>query len=170
VLVGPPDSNVFFVDPESKSKGKKPGTTIRLNPTLTPDGQNIELNFEWEYRRLGGFKEHTGPDRNVQKVPQIDIDRIETPCTVPNGKTLLIAGKKINVQKKKGPKKFGLADLPLIGMLFYSPPQVEQKRNLIIMVTPTTDIKAPPAPPLTDSNDPLVKKLEEKFERADKQK
>jgi hypothetical protein len=60
--------------------------------------------------------------------------------------------------------------LPLIGALFYSPPQIEQTKNLIIMVTPTTDIKAPPIPPLTDPNDPLVRKLEEKFKRADKQK
>jgi type II secretory pathway component GspD/PulD (secretin) len=170
VLVGPPDSNVFFVEPESKSKGKKPGTAIRLNPTLTPDGKNIELDFEWEYRRLRSIKEHTGLDGNVQKVPQIGIDRIKTPCTIPIGKTLLIAGKKIAVQKKKEPKKFGLADLPLIGGLFYRPPKAEETKNLLIMVTPTTDIKALPVPPLTDPNDPLVKKLEGKFERADKQK
>jgi ankyrin repeat protein/type II secretory pathway component GspD/PulD (secretin)/beta-lactamase regulating signal transducer with metallopeptidase domain len=168
MLIGPNEPNALPEESESKPNHIELGTIVRLTPTLTPDRQNVELDFEWEYRRLRGIKEHTGPDGNVQKVPQIDVDRIKTPCTVPNGKTLLIADKKITVQKKKEPKKFGLADLPLIGMFFYSPPKVEETRNLLIMVTPSTDIKAPPIPPPIDPNDPLIKKLEEKFKRETK--
>jgi len=165
--------------PESKSNRIELGTTIRLKPTLIQKGQNVELDFEWEYRRLQGFKEHTGPDGKVQKVPQIDVDSIRTPCTIPDGKTLLITGKKITEQKKKESGKPQLGDLPLIGGLFSSPPQVEETKNLLIMITPSTDIKAPPipqdikAPPKPqpiDPNDPLIKKLEEKFKRYDEKK
>ncbi len=172
LIGGPPDSYIFSVEPESESNRIELGTTIRLIPTLTPDGKDIELDFEWEYRRLRGVKEHTGLDGKVQKVPQIDVDSIKTPCTIPDGKTLLIAGKKIIEQKKKKPGKPGLADMPLIGRFFYSPSQPEQTRNLLIMVTPSTDIKAPSIPQslqplhsLVDPNDPLIKQLEEKFKR-----
>jgi type II secretory pathway component GspD/PulD (secretin) len=170
MLIAPAEPNDSSEEPESKSNRIKLGTTIRLTPTLTPDGKNVDLDFEWEYRRLRGFKEHTGPDGNVQKVPQINVDSIKTPCTVPDGKTLLIAGKKMTEQKKKQPKKPGLADLPLIGRFFYSPRQVEETRNLLIMVTLSTDIKAQPTLQPLDPNDPLIKKLEEQFKRTDEKK
>jgi type II secretory pathway component GspD/PulD (secretin)/Leucine-rich repeat (LRR) protein len=174
MLIAPNEPNGSSKESESKSHRIELGTTIRLIPTLTPDGENIELDFEWEHRRLRGIKEHTGPDGKKQKVPQIDVDSIKTPCTIPDGKTLLIAGKKIIEQKKKKPGKPGLADMPLIGRFFYSPSQPEQTMNLLIMVTPSTDIKAPsilqtlqPLHSLVDPNDPLIKKLEEKFKRSD---
>ena len=168
--------------PESKSNRIELGTTIRLKPTLIQKGQNVELDFEWEYRRLRGVKEHTGPDGKVQKFPQIDIDSIQTPCTIPDDKTLLIAGKKITEQKKKEPRKFGLADLPLIGGLFNSPTKNGETGNLLILIKPNINPpkKAPPKlqpidpnDPLIkpiDPNDPLIKQLEEKFKRSDEQK
>jgi type II secretory pathway component GspD/PulD (secretin) len=165
MLRAPTEPNGSSERPESKSKRIELGTTIRLTPNLTPDGKNVELDFEWEYRRLRGIKEHTGPDGNVQKIPQVDIDSIKTPCTIPDGKTLLITGKHITVQKKKEPRKLGLADLPLIGRFFYSPPQVEETRNLLIMVKPSTDIKTTPTLQPLDPNDPLIKQIEEKFNR-----
>ena len=172
MLRSPSEPNALSGEPESKSNRIELGTTVRLTPKLTPDGENVELDFEWESRRLRGFKEHTGPDKQTQKVPQIAVDRIKTPCTVPDGRTLLIAGKKITEQKKTEPKKPRLVDLPLIGWLFNSPPQVEETRNLLILVKPSINpqIKAPPKPQPLDPNDPLIKQLEEKFKRSDEQK
>jgi len=182
MLIGSPDSNVLSGEPESESNHIELGTTMRLAPTLTADGKNIKLDFEWEYRRLRGIKEQTGRDGKVQKIPQVDVDRIKTPCTVPDGKTLLIAGKKITGQKKTEPKKPRLSDLPLIGGLFNSPPQVEETGNLLILIKPNINPpkKAPPKQqpidpndPLMqpiDPNDPLIKKLEEKFKHSAEQK
>lgn len=172
MLRAPTEPNALSGESESKSNRIELGATVRLTPTLTPDGKNVELDFEWEYRRLRGIKEHTGPDGNVQKIPQVAVDSIKTPCTIPDGKTLLITGKKITEQKKKKTRKFGLADLPLIGRLFYSPPQVEETKNLLILVKPIINPpkKAPPEPLLTNPNDPLIKQLEEKFKRSDEQK
>jgi type II secretory pathway component GspD/PulD (secretin) len=171
------EPNALSGESESESNRIELGTTVRLTPTLTPDGKNVELDFEWEYRRLRGFKEHTGPDGNVQKVPQIDVDSIKTPCMIPDGKTLLIAGKKITVQKKKEPRKLGLTDLPLIGRFLYRPRQVEETKNLLLMVKarinpwkkapPGAPKKVPSPPPTIDPNDPLIKKLEEKFNHDD---
>jgi len=176
MLIAPTEPNDSSEEPESKSNRVELGTTIRMIPTLTPDGKNIELDFEWEYRRLRGIMEHTGPDGNVQKVPQIDVNSIKTPCTVPDGKTLLIAGKKITEHKKKEPRKLGLTDLPLIGRFFYRPSQVDETRNLLILVKPRINpFKKEQAqhtiePPSIDPNDPLIKKLEEKFNRYDEKK
>ena len=172
----PSEPNALSGEPESKSNRIELGTTIRLTPTLTPDRKNVDLDFEWEYRRLRGIKEYTGPDGKVQKIPQVDVDRIKTPCTIPDGKTLLITGKKI-IEQKKEPKKPRLADLPLIGGLFSSPAKTEETRNLLILIKPNINPpkKDPPKPtpidpndPLMqpiDPNDPLVIKLEEKFKR-----
>jgi len=182
MLTSPSEPNALSGEPESKSNRIVLGTTVRLTPTLTPDRKNVELDFEWEYRRLRGIKEHTGPDGKVQKIPIVDIDRISTPCTIPDGKTLLIAGKKIIEQKKTGAKKPRLSNLPLIGGLFNSPPQVEETANLLILIKPSINPpkKAPPKQqpidpndPLMqpiDPNDPLIKKLEEKFKRSAEQK
>ncbi len=159
-------------EPAPESNYTELGTTVRLTPNLMPDGKTVDLDFEWEYRRLRGVKEHTGPDGNVQKVPQIDVDRIKTSCSVPDGKTLLIAGKKITVQKKKKPRKLGLADIPLIGRLFSSQPKAEETKNFLILVKPVVD---PPGisqaqretePPPLDPDDPLIKQLKRRFERA----
>ena len=88
------------------------------------------------------------------------------------GYSVFFTGKHIIVHKKKEPRKPQLADLPLIGRLFYSPPQVEETKNLLILVKPIINPpkKAPPEPLLSDPNDPLIKQLEEKFKRYDEQK
>lgn len=120
----------------SKLESIKLGTSIRLEPDALPNGKTVNLEFEWEYRRLLGVKKHTGPDKQTQKVPQIATNKIVTSCPIPDGKTLLIVGKKITEPKKKEPKKFGLADLPLIGFLFYTPTKIEETKNLLILVKP----------------------------------
>ncbi|MFC1794850.1 carboxypeptidase regulatory-like domain-containing protein, partial [Planctomycetota bacterium] len=139
MLAPPSEPNGSSDGPESKSNRIELGTTIRLTPNLSPDRKNVELDFEWESRQLRGFKEHPGPDGNVQKIPQVAVESIKTPCTVPDGKTLLITGKHITVQKKKEPQKLRLADLPLVGGLFSSPTKTEETRYLLILVKPSID-------------------------------
>ena len=172
MLTSPSEPNALTGESESKSKRIELGTTVRLTPNLTPDGKKVDLDFELERRQLRGFKEHTGTEKQTQKIPIVDVYSIKTPCTVPDGKTLLIASKKIPEQKKKEPGTPGLAGLPLIGPLFSSPAQVEETRYLLIMVKPSINphIKAPPTLQPLDPNDPLIKKLEEKFKRSDEQK
>ena len=156
----------------------KLGTSIKLKPDALPDGKTVNLDFEWEYRRLLGYKSHIGPDQKTQKVPQIVVDKIVTSCPIPNGKTLLIAGKKITEPKKKS-GKIRLADLPLIGGFFHSPTKTEETRNLLILIKPIINPPKTPKtvapynahPPLPfDPNDPLIEKLEAKLKHSDKPK
>ncbi|MGB2864352.1 MAG: hypothetical protein WBC05_13565, partial [Sedimentisphaerales bacterium] len=173
MLRAPTEPNDSSEGSESKSNRIELGTTIRMTPTLTPDSQNIELDFEWEYRQLRVIKEHTGPDGNVQKVPQVDIDSIKTLCTIPNGKTLLIITQKITDEVES--KTPVLGDLPLISGLFHNNSKTTEENTLLIMVTPRTYIKktlqTPQTPRfLVDPNDPLIKKLEEKFKRSDEKR
>ena len=175
------DSGSYMVTPPSEpnapsndpnSNRIKLGTTIRLTPHLTPDGKTVYLDFDWEYRRLLGFKKFTGPDQKTQKVPQITTNKIVTSCQVPDGKTLLIVDKTITESKK--PRKFQLADLPFIGILFHTPTKTEETRNLLILIKPVINPpkriqaqrKTEPPPPF-DPDDPLIKKLEEKLRRSD---
>jgi type II secretory pathway component GspD/PulD (secretin) len=181
-----PDSRPVYMtaphEPNGPSGEPEPrrielGTTIRLTPHLTPDGRSVHLDFEWERRRLLGFMKYTGPDKQTQKIPQVAVDGIKTSCPVPDGKTLLLAGKRITEQTEILPKVPLLGDLPLIGGLFNSPTKVEQTSNLLILVKPVINppgrVQArhatePPRP--LDPDDPLIKKLEERLKRSDEQK
>ena len=153
----------------SKSESIKLGTFIRLVPDALPDSKTIDLEFERERRRLLGVKKHTGPDKQTQKVPQSAIDEIVTSCPIPDGKTLLIAGKKITEQIEILSEVPLLRDLPLVGWLFSSSTPVEQTRHLLILVKPVVapekkaQARRVPEPPPLDPDDPLVKKLEEKL-------
>ncbi len=176
-LIPPSEPNGPSTEPEAKSNGVELGTTVWLTPNLTPDGESVELDFRWEYRRLRGVKEYTGADKQRQKIPQIAVDSIKTNCPVPDGKTLLIAGKRVTRQAASPPRTPVLGDLPLVGRLFSRPAIAEQTRNLLILVKPV--INPPgivqgqnttePLPPI-DPNDPLVKKLERKLERTARQR
>jgi len=158
-LTVPTEPNTVSEQPEPELKRMKLGTTVRLTPTLTTDGLNVELDFEWEHRRLRGVKEHTGPDGIVQKVPQIDVDSIKTPCTIPDGKTLFVTGRKINYEFKSESRTPILSELPAVGGLFRSSSKVTKTRTLLILITPSTVIKNPPIPQPIAPNDPLIKKL-----------
>ena len=172
MLISLGEPNALSGEPDSKPNRIELGTTVRLTPNLTPDRKNVDLDFEWEYRRLRGFKEQTGRDGKVQKFPIVDVDRIKTPCTVPDGKTLLIAGKKITEEVEVESKTPVLGNLPLIGGLFSNHSKIKDQRTLLIMVKPSINppIKAPPKLQPIDPNDPLVKQLEEKFKRSAKPK
>ena len=160
-------------EPESKTEREEYGSTLRLTPNLTPDGKTVYLGFDWERRRFLGFKKQVDPDKQSQKVPQVAVDRIRALCPVPEGKTLLIAGKKLTERIEVLHRVPLLGDAPLVGWLFSSPTTVEQTRHLLILakpvVGPEKKVQATrvPEPSPLDSDDPLIRKLEEKLEHSD---
>ena len=167
VVAGPSDTNDLSSKAESKLKFVEVGTSIRLTPDVLPDGGNVRLDFEWELSQVRGFEERTGPDKKKLKVPLLAVDTIKTTTVVPDGKTLLIGGKKISRWTLTESRKPILGDLPLVGYIFRSDSMIEDTKNILILVKPAIvqpkPTASPPIPPL-EPDDPLPKKLQEKLE------
>ena len=167
-FLSPSDPNDPSGKTESKPERIEVGTSIRLTPDALPDNENVRLDFEWELRQIRGFEQRVGPDGKKQKFPLIAVDSIKTIAVVPDAKTLLIGGKKICRQLVTRTKKPLLGDLPLIGGFFRSVSKIKDTQNVLILVKPTINPKktSPPTPLPLGPNDPLLKKLREKFERS----
>jgi len=134
---GPSDPN----DPSGKAEPKpqyaEVGTSIRITPDALPGGNSVLVDFEWELSQVRGFEQQAGPGGKKQKFPVIARDNIKTTATVPDGKTLLIGGKKIRRYIVTSTKTPLLGDLPLIGSLFRSESRVEDTANVLILIKPT---------------------------------
>jgi type II secretory pathway component GspD/PulD (secretin)/beta-lactamase regulating signal transducer with metallopeptidase domain len=122
---------------ESKPQYAEIGTSIKITPDALPDGNSVLLDFEWELSQVRGYEQQVGPDGKKQKFPLIVSDNIKTTAMVPDGKTLLIGGKKIRRWIVTTTKKPLLGDLPLVGSLFRSESRVEEARNVLILIKPT---------------------------------
>lgn len=176
-LPGPSDPNDPSGKAESKLQYAEVGTSIKIVADVLPDSNNVLLDCEWEDSQFRGFEERVGPDGKKQMVPIIARDNIKATATVPDGKILLIGGKKIPRWIVTRTKKPLLGDLPLIGSLFRRVSKVEDTRNVLILIKPTVDPKkaqdqgasGPGLRPL-DPNDPLIDELEHELELAAKQR
>lgn len=80
--------------PEPKVDSVKPGTRFWVTPKLTPDNENIELDFELEIRRLLGFEERKYKGKYPYKIPKVNVVSTKARYLVPDSKTLLIGGQK----------------------------------------------------------------------------
>ena len=101
--------------PTPRIEKLKTGTSIWLKPHLTPDKENVYLDFKSETTQIQGFKERTYLDKYTHKIPQINTVTIATGHQIPLGKTLFI-----------------------IGRLFGNPSKIKEQRTLLILVKPKT--------------------------------
>ena len=105
-----------------------------ITPIITADSDKIRLHFEWELRQITGHEQRKGPDNKTHRFPLIAVDEIKTVVTVPDGKTLLIGGKKIRSQSSGRSKTPVLGDLPLIGGLFRSAYTIKDAKNTNFLI------------------------------------
>lgn len=133
----PSDANNLSDKAESKPQYVDVGTSIKIVADVLPDSNNVLLDCEWEHSQVRDFEERVGPDGKKYKFPLVAHDNMRISCTVPDGKTLLIGGKKIHRWAVTQTKKPLLGDLPLIGPLFRSESKAEETRNVLILVKPT---------------------------------
>ena len=154
-------------DPSGRAKPKpepiEVGMSVRLTPDALADTTNVRLDFEWELRQLRGFDQRAGPDKKKHKFPLIAVDNVKTTAVIPEGKTLLIGGKKLTWYVESERSVPILGELPAIGRAFRASGITAEPRTLLIMVKTTVNPKT--APPPLDPDDPFAKKLREKFER-----
>lgn len=105
---------------------------LRVQPLITPDNRVI-LDLAVSQDTIG----ERVPVQGGGEVPSIDTRRIETQVLVDTGQTVVLGGiyeQLRNYQQRKVPV---LGDLPGVGALFRQRSNEDEKRELLIFVTPT---------------------------------
>ncbi len=135
-------------EPQPKRDKVRIGPHIWLIPKLTDNNRNVNLDLKLEMRQLKGIIEGKYKGKYPYYKPIVDVISAKMPCTIPDGKTMLIGGLKINEHIKKEPGTGGmrklfkepdaprLKDLPLIGAAFSSKDKAKDQKMLLILVKP----------------------------------
>jgi len=109
---------------------KKAVLALQVTPQITPDDRIImDLNVKNDSR---------GQDVNsgFGQIPSIDTREVSTQVLVQNGETVVLGGVYQQTQSFSVTKVPLLGDLPLLGYLFRTTTSVNNKRELLIFVTP----------------------------------
>ena len=154
-------------EPEPKLDMVDLGTHLWLTPKLTDDSRNINLDLKLELRQLEGIIEGKYKEKYPYFKPIVDVISAKMPCTIPDGKTMLIGGLKIIEPIIKEPGTPGLKDLPLIGAAFGSKDKTKVQKMLLILVKPVTNPqqKATKILPGQEDSEEHIKGLAEQLEK-----
>jgi len=105
---------------------KKATLSLRVTPQITPDDRVI-LDLQVTKDSVGDV---------FNNVPSIDTKKVSTQVLVDNGETVVLGGIYEQDKRESKSKVPFLGDLPLIGGLFRSTNDVNNKKELLIFVTP----------------------------------
>jgi type II secretory pathway component GspD/PulD (secretin) len=138
-----------------------------LTPKLTDNNRNINVDLKLEITQLEGIIEGKYKGKYPYYKPIIDIISAKMPCTIPDGKTMLIGGLKINEHVTKEPGTPGLKDLPLIGAAFSSKDKIKDQKMLLILVKPVInpEQKATKIRPGQEVSEQHIKRLAEQLDK-----
>ncbi|GLR72315.1 type IV pilus secretin PilQ [Agaribacter marinus] len=109
---------------------KKAVLSLKVTPHITPDNRIILNLVVTQDTRGETVQTSTGP------AVAIDTQEISTQVLVENGETIVLGGIFQQVSTNDVAKVPLFGDLPLIGNVFKSTQKLEQKRELLIFVTP----------------------------------
>lgn len=109
---------------------KKAVLSLRVTPHITPDNRIILNLVVTQDTRGDTVSTSTGP------AVAIDTQEISTQVLVENGETIVLGGIFQQISTNEVSKVPLLGDLPFIGKLFSSSGTHEEKRELLIFVTP----------------------------------
>ncbi|HAX9725895.1 TPA: DNA uptake porin HofQ [Serratia marcescens] len=104
---------------------------MEVTPKVLPDGR-ITLTLHISQNMPG-----RAISRGAGEALTIDKQEIKTQITVKNGETLVLGGIFQRHSGKTADKVPGLGDVPLLGGLFRQSGAQQQKRELVIFITPT---------------------------------
>ncbi|HGE8377453.1 TPA: DNA uptake porin HofQ [Serratia marcescens] len=104
---------------------------MEVTPKVLPDGR-ITLTLHISQNMPG-----RAISRGAGEALTIDKQEIKTQITVKNGETLVLGGIVQRHSGKTADKVPGLGDVPLLGGLFRQSGAQQQKRELVIFITPT---------------------------------
>ena len=154
-------------EPKSKLDKVEIGTHMWLKPILTPDNKKVNLNLKLKITRLVGIIEGKDKGKYPYEKPLVEVFSTKMPCTIPDGKTMLIGGLKTNEHITKKPGTPGLKDLPLIGTAFRSKDKIKDNKMLLILVKPITNPqqKASKIRPGQKDSEEHIKRLAEQLDK-----
>ena len=109
---------------------KKAVLSLKVTPHITPDNSIILDLVVTQDTRGETVSTSTGP------AVAIDTQEIKTQVLVENGETIVLGGIFQQISTDDVSKVPILGDLPMIGGLFRNTVSIEQKRELLIFVTP----------------------------------
>lgn len=107
---------------------KKAVLSLKVTPHITPDDRVI--------MDLVVNKDNPDFSRSVLGVPPVDTREINTRVLVDNGETVVLGGVFEQVKTKNVNKVPGLGNLPIVGWMFRSTTEEDNKNELLIFVTP----------------------------------
>ncbi len=124
------------------------GPTIDVVPYVSSDGHTIQMTIIPTVSEFAGYDDPgpfvpvavTGggiPITSVLPLPKFRLRQVTTSCIVWDGQTVVLGGLIISEITKNKDKVPILGDLPLVGKLFRSESSVNNRKNLVIFVTPT---------------------------------
>ncbi|WP_370153101.1 MULTISPECIES: type IV pilus secretin PilQ [Pseudomonadota] len=114
----------------TETQFKKAVLSLTVNPQITPDDRVI--------MDLSVTNDSQGEDVNtgVGSAPAIDTRRLDTQVLIASGETVVLGGVFQEESRRSSAKVPFLGDIPLLGALFRSNSRSDNKRELLIFVTP----------------------------------
>ena len=109
---------------------KKAVLSLKVTPHITPDNRIILDLVVTQDTRGETVSTSTGP------AVAIDTQEIKTQVLVENGETIVLGGIFQQISTNDITKVPWLGDIPVVGGLFRNKVKIEQKRELLIFVTP----------------------------------
>ncbi len=111
------------------------GTILRVTPHISANN-TIALKVVPEVSDVAGVATKTVAGV-VNQADIFDIRRIETHVLIPSGNTLVMGGLVSDSTTKDNIKVPVLGDIPVLGHLFRQESKSQDKKNLLIFITPT---------------------------------
>ncbi len=105
---------------------KKAVLSLEVTPQITPD-EHISMDLKINQDTVGQI---------YANVPSVDTREIQTKVLVENGQTIVLGGVHEETRLNGMTKVPVLGDLPVVGVLFRKTNKSENKRELLIFVTP----------------------------------
>lgn len=105
---------------------KKAVLSLEVTPQITPD-EHVSMDLKVNQDTVGTV---------YNSVPSIDTREIQTKVLVENGQTIVLGGVHEETNINGTTKVPVLGDLPIVGRLFRKTNKSENKRELLIFVTP----------------------------------
>jgi general secretion pathway protein D len=124
------------------------GPVLDVLPVVNADGYTIQMTILPTVTEFIGYDDPgpfvpqaiTGGGISVTSVlplPHLRVRQVTTTCIVWDGQTVVLGGLLSESVQKVRDKVPIIGDLPLVGRLFRNESDIQQKKNLMVFVTPT---------------------------------